>query len=149
MQIGRRLGWSVGLLARAAIIVVVAAVLGTGLWIRYGANDNNLTAGTNVTPLSVSTYPASSGNGCFLAGAIPVQMEHSGDQVVFISTMGGQPVAIEWPAGFHGQLVDGKAVLVDPSGRVVAREGDVLDNLGGAESADGAFRVCSIGSTDY
>jgi hypothetical protein len=41
--------------------------------------------------------------------------------------------------------VDGRAELVGRDGSVVAREGEVLDDLGGGNGADNAFHVCIIG----
>jgi hypothetical protein len=64
--------------------------------------------------------------------------------------MTGSPTPIVWVYGFSARLVDGKAELVAPDGTVVAREGDVLSNLGGGLGSTGdAFHVCSIGSTTY
>ena len=40
-----------------------------------------------------------------------------------------------WPPGWSARLVTGRAELVDPEGRVVAREGDVIRGLGGGNGA--------------
>jgi len=68
--------------------------------------------------------------------------------LVLVSSTTGDQVSVVWPHGFSARLLDGQAQLVAPDGTIVAREGDVLSDLGGAEEANG-FGVCSIGEKTY
>ena len=52
-----------------------------------------------------------------------------------------QSVGVEWPFGYAAGNELGKLVLVDASGRVLAREGDEI-SLGGGLGADDVFIAC-------
>lgn len=54
----------------------------------------------------------------------------------------GAVTAVSWPEGYEVQVLDGARVLLDPSGNVVAREGDVVSLGGGMNADDTAFVVC-------
>lgn len=57
----------------------------------------------------------------------------------------GQRLALVWPEGFT--LAD--AGVLDPSGRVVARAGQVIDDAMGGTDANGADVICGIGGQVY
>lgn len=57
--------------------------------------------------------------------------------------------SIVWPFGFAAWLERGVAVLYASDGSIVGREGDVLDNIGGAAIAGEGFRVCAVGVRTY
>ncbi len=78
----------------------------------------------------------------------PVRMGREGRTVVFSRVEGGARSEIVWPWGFSARLERGGAELVDSYGIVIAREGDVLADLGGGATEDGPH-VCSIGHRTY
>jgi hypothetical protein len=124
---------------------LVAALLAT-LWLRFGTPKPPPVA--QGSPLTIQVDPPASGSGCLDAGIMPVRMTRSGSEIAFALAANDQPASIAWPNGFSGRLVDGKAQLVSPDGRVIAVEGDILSNLGGA-AIYGVFHVCEIGSSQY
>ena len=60
---------------------------------------------------------------------------------IFDST--NRHLAIEWPAGFATRQAGGRAVVVDPGGRVIAGVGDVVELLGG-EVRPGVWLACPL-----
>ncbi len=52
---------------------------------------------------------------------------------------------VVWPAGFGAWRGDGGAVLADPWGGIVGREGDIVEGLGGGAGNDSAFHICPFG----
>ena len=147
--------------ARFGVLALVVVLLAASVWIRYGmespVNGGALQPSTwpsvalpsGATPLTIETELASR-QGCPDALLSPVRVTRSGSQLIFVLLMTGSPTPIVWVYGFSARLVDGKAELVAPDGTVVAREGDVLSNLGGGLGSTGdAFHVCSIGLTTY
>lgn len=83
--------------------------------------------------------------GCQTALLSPVTVATSGDELVLVTVETGEPVAVVWPAGYAAWRIDGRAVIADPWGGVVGREGDVLDGLGGGTGSDDAFHICPYG----
>lgn len=61
-----------------------------------------------------------------------------------LATSSGERMAVMWPFGFSAHLVDTDIVLVDESGELVAREGDVIQ-MGGGSGANGLFYACAEG----
>jgi hypothetical protein len=51
---------------------------------------------------------------------------------------------LSWPRGFSARELGGRLEIVDPSGAVVGRDGDVLTQLGG-----GGGYVCDVNGTVY
>jgi hypothetical protein len=123
----------IGLLLVAAIALRVAPLF-TGPALPAGA-----------TRLQLGTASPNVSLGCAAAALSPVRVSTSGDEVVLVSVESGQPVRVVWPAGFAAWRVDGRAVVADPWGSVVGREGDVLDSLGGGLGVDDAFYICPFG----
>jgi len=86
--------------------------------------------------------------GCEAAGLVPAVVGTSGDALVLRSvgaTKTEGPDDLVWPAGWAAWRVAGRAVLVGRDGSIVAREGDVLSDLGGGVGLDDRFHVCIIG----
>jgi hypothetical protein len=101
------------------------------------------------TRLAIQTREAEpAANACDGALAPPFRIARSGDALAFVDAASGEPVRIVWPFGFAAWLEFGTAVLYASDGGVVGREGDVLDNIGGAADEEG-FRVCAVGARTY
>ena len=83
--------------------------------------------------------------GCAAALLSPVRVSTDGQALLLASVETGETVRVVWPAGFGAWRIDGRAVVADPWGSVVGREGDVLDSLGGGEGLDQAFQICPYG----
>lgn len=60
----------------------------------------------------------------------------------------GAKVAVRWPAGFRARFSP-KLELLDPAGVVVAREGDVLTDIGGYPGSDGRFDIAEFDGKTY
>ncbi len=131
---------------RRKVLVVLAAagvvVLGiVGLRVAPVFLGPALPAGA--TRLHIVTYgPTLS---CMSAALPPVRVATSGDELVLVTVASGDPVKVAWPSGFAAWRVHGRAVVADPWGNVVGKEGDVLDGLGGGLDLDGAFLICPFG----
>jgi hypothetical protein len=95
--------------------------------------------------LQITTAAPNLTSGCAAALLSPVRVSTDGDALLLDSVESGEPVRVVWPAGFGAWRIDGGAVVADPWGSVVGREGDVLDSLGGGEGADQAFQICPYG----
>jgi hypothetical protein len=67
---------------------------------------------------------------------------------VLVSVESGDVMPVVWPSGFAAWRADGTAVVVGPYGNVIAREGDVRDDLSGGYGTDDAFHICPYGLTD-
>jgi hypothetical protein len=82
---------------------------------------------------------------CAAALLAPARIATSGDELILVWVESGATVRVVWPSGFAAWRVGGRAVLADPWGSVVGRDGDVLDSLGGGLGEDDAFFICPYG----
>ncbi len=128
----------IGVIGAAVIVLGVAALrilpVFTGPALPAGA-----------TRLHISTESPNLSFGCATALLSPARVATSGDALVLLSVESGEPIEVVWPAGFAAWSVDGRAVVADPWGSVVGRDGDVLDSLGGGVGLDDAFHICPFG----
>jgi hypothetical protein len=83
--------------------------------------------------------------GCHTALLAPVRVSTDGDSLTLVNVDSGAVIPVAWPAGFAAWRQDGRAVIVDPSGVIIGREGDVLDQLGGGLGGDNVFHICPLG----
>jgi len=86
--------------------------------------------------------------GCQAALLSPVRVATSGDELILISVETGDPILVRWPGGHAAWRLDGSAVVADPYGRIVAREGQVRDDFSGGLGTDDRFTICGLGLTD-
>jgi len=63
-----------------------------------------------------------------------------------LATNGGDVTPILWPFGWSARREMSSVVLLDGTGKVVAREGDLVQ-VGGGLGSDGFFAVCPVGLT--
>jgi hypothetical protein len=167
------------LVARIGAIAAVVGLVAASLFVRYGLQDapaappSALPSPSKSAPPSPLPSPSTfspvvlpSGaipltiqteseppffDGCTDSRLAPVRVVRSGSQLTFVLVYDGAPGSVVWPYGFSAWVVDGHAELLARDGTVVAREGDVLSDLGGGieqETGD-AFHVCEIGTTQY
>lgn len=129
---------------RKALTAVVAVVLITigavGLRLLPIVTGPALPA--SATRLHIVTEQPRIALGCMTALLLPVRIATSGDDLVLINVESGDAVDVVWPSGFAAWRENGQAVLADPWGSIVGREGDVLDSLGGGGSP---FHICPLG----
>ncbi len=122
------------------VAVVVAAVVGRA-WLDIGA-----TRPLPGTPLAIQTdAPAPTGAACPQTAIGPARLAISDASLVLLRATDGAEIAVAWPAGYTGRLDQGHGALFDPTGYLVARTGETIqDRFFGATSADGAFHVCRV-----
>jgi hypothetical protein len=112
-----------------------------------------LVAGCATDPLAtrlvLQTAPEQPTQACDGAAATPFRIEHDGGEMMFVDVATGERRSVIWPFGFAAWLEFGMAVLYASDGSIVGREGDVLDNIGGAGVEGDGFHVCSVGVRTY
>ncbi len=95
--------------------------------------------------LNIATERPNATAGCPAALLVPARVTTSGDDLVLVALDTGETVPVVWPAGFSAWRMDGRAVVADPWGSVVGREGAVLDSLSGGYGQDDVFHICPVG----
>ena len=130
--------------ARTAIAVVGLLLLAV-VALRFAPLFAGPALPDGASRLQLTTASPNASLGCATAALSPVRVSTSGDELVLVSVESLQPVRVVWPAGFAAWRIDGRAVVADPWGSVVGRDGDVLDSLGGGLGVDDAFYICPFG----
>lgn len=97
------------------------------------------------TRLHITTERPNLSFGCAAAALSPVRVATSGDELILVAVESGDTVQVVWPSGFAAWRLGGRAVLADPWGSVVGRDGDVLDSLGGGLGEGDDFHICPFG----
>jgi hypothetical protein len=124
----------------AAGVIAVAAI---GLRVLPLFTGPALPAGA--TRLHITTEQPNLSLSCMTALLAPVRVGTSGDELIVVSVESGDTVRVVWPNGFAAWRVGGGAVLADPWGNIVGRDGDVLDTLGGGFGVKDEFHICPVG----
>jgi hypothetical protein len=127
-----------------AIATVVVVVLGA-FTMRVLPVFTGPALPAGATRLAITTESPNLSFGCAAALLSPVRVATSGDALIVASVESNDTVPVVWPSGFAAWRIDGRAVLADPWGSVVGRDGDVLDSLGGGAGLDGAIHICPFG----
>lgn len=98
--------------------------------------------------LSTGTVPTSEDGTrrCLLALGGGILAVNSRTGLGFTDKAGTSVTDVVWPDGYTARYQDGRAILIDESGHVVATAGDTM-SLGGGYSADNVFHVCGAGIT--
>ena len=140
-------------LPRRIVIVVFAAV---AFAIAVFGASQLVQSAHSALPLGLAVddpapqLPSGASWACAQARAGPVRVARDEQMLVFTSLDGKSTADLIWPREFTARLLDGRAELVARDGTVVAREGDVLDDLGGGIGATGnAFHICSVAGKGY
>jgi hypothetical protein len=131
----------------AVIAVAIVAVFLGASWL-LAPREVPLPEGA--TPLTLRTQPAPLipiSLGCPLALLAPVTVSHDAGTMTFLSELTNEPIDIAWPNGWSARLLNGRAELVRPDSRVLARDGELIrDRVIGGINDDGTFLVCSTDS---
>ena len=127
-----------------SIIVVALVILVAVVW-RLAPIWTGPSLPDGATRLHIATQSPGLSFGCAAAALTPVRVEADHDDLLLVSVESGEPIQVVWPSGFGAWRIDGRAVVADPWGTVIGREGDVLDSLGGGDGGDGAFGICPFG----
>jgi hypothetical protein len=140
---------------KRGLIIAALAVPVVLLGITFLTTPNPPQPPADATSLALRTYQTGwqapfLPRSCPLGLLPPVKLVLDGDALVFEGLDGaGARVPVVFPMGFQAWSVDGTAQLVAPEGIVLAREGDVLDRLGGTAAANGDLNVCFTSPKEY
>ena len=135
-RLGRAAGWALLLLL---VLVIRASPIWPAPELPAGQRLELLTEPPHLLPHI----------GCPTAALGPVRFRTTELEAVFVRD-GRGPIPVRWPTGWAAWRIDGTAYLFSHEGKVVARDGDVLDGFGGGSYRDDpgseveTFHVCLI-----
>jgi hypothetical protein len=129
------------IMAIILVVAVVAVGLGTFVWL-----DIRGQRALPGDPLTIQNDPPlASGVACGKDVIRPAQFLVVGDSLTLIASQGGADISAVWPAGYAAREDQGRGGLYDPTGYLVAREGqNIQERFFGSAAADGTFHVCRI-----
>jgi hypothetical protein len=128
-------------LAFVIVVAVVATFLVGRSWLDIRAP--RVLPGTALT-IQNDLAPAS-GFVCGKDVIAPSRLLVVGDALTLIASKGGADILVVWPAGYAAREDQGRGGLYDPTGYLVAWEGENLqERFFGSAGSDGSFHVCKI-----
>ena len=130
---------------RVMAVVIVVAVLATFL-IGRAWLDIRAPRALPGTPLTIANDPVpTSGFVCGKDVIAPSRLLVVGDGLALIASKDGADIPVVWPAGYAAREDQGRGGLYDPTGYLVAWEGENLqERFFGSAGSDGTFHVCKI-----
>ena len=135
-------GWPVSGRVLAVVLVVAVVVVAVAGWLWLDVNGQRALPGT---PLAIGTDPLpASGFVCGTDVIPPARLLVVGDALTLIASDGGADIAVVWPAGYAAREDQGRGGLYDPTGYLVAQEGENLQERFFGSASDGTFHVCKI-----
>ena len=131
-----------GRILAIVLVVAVVAVAVVG-WLWLDVNGQRTLPGT---PLTVQTDPPpASGFACGAEVIPPARLLVVGDALTLVASDGGADIPVAWPSGYAAREDQGRGGLYDPTGFLVAQEGENLqERFYGSAAPDGTFHVCRI-----
>lgn len=98
------------------------------------------------TPLAIGTAaPLPSGSACGRDVLPPARLQVAGERLILVAAQGGTEIPVAWPAGYAARDVGGRGGLYDPSGFLVAQDGESIQGrFFGSPAPDGTFLVCRV-----
>lgn len=128
---------------RVGLLLVAVTLIGAGFLVLGPCRPAPLPPGA--TPLALLTqpwrlWPPNLFPACPLALLLPIRVERYGGALVFTAVDSSEErVSVVWPSGFSARLLNDRAELIAPDGSVLAREGDVISNIGGGSAENSDF----------
>ena len=128
------------------LALIVGVVLGLGI-----AGCGGTGVGT-IGPDGTVAIPTSAPGAtvCETGGIVPFTLQGSPtdpDHIWGVGETMHDRIRLRWPPGFTGRL-GADIEVIDPTGRVVARSGDVVTDAGGGGGSD-EVDICQIGGRIY
>ena len=139
---------------RRSVIALIALAIGVVGVVIAALTTALPRAPDDATLLTLRTYPTRlelpwAPRSCALGGSRLVKVVQDDGALVFDYVDSGVRAPVVFPSNFQAWSIGGSAVLVSPEGYVLAREGEVLDGLGGSYRQNGDFYVCFTSPTEY
>ena len=128
-------------MAAVIVVAVVATFLVGRAWL-----DIRAPRALPGTQLTIANDPAPEPGFVCGKGVIgPSRLLVVGDSLTLIASNGGADIPVVWPAGYAARDDQGRGGLYDPTGYLVAWEGENLqERFFGSAGSDGTFHVCKI-----
>lgn len=130
--------------AKVAIVLASAVAAGAALMVLAAPRPASLPPGA--APLTILTQAPAfwppAGLGCPAVQVADLRIERTNGRLSYFVQEDGLQVEVVWPAGFSARLLNERAELVGPDGRVFASEGDVIRSLEGSAGPNGEVIIC-------
>ncbi|MFN8630886.1 MAG: hypothetical protein U0838_11380 [Chloroflexota bacterium] len=127
----------------AVLLVVAVIVVGVGTFVWLDIRGDRPLPGD---PLTIQNDPPPpSGFVCGKDVIPPARLLVVGESLTLIASNGGAEIPVVWPAGYAAREDQGRGGLYSPTGYLVAREGqNIQERFFGSAAPDGTFHVCKI-----
>ncbi len=126
----------------AVVLLVAVAVVAAAGYLSLDIRGQRALPGT---PLTIQTDPPPApGVVCGSAMLPPARLLTVGDSLTLVASDGGADIPVVWPAGYAAREDQGRGGLYDPTGYLVAQEGENLQERFFGAAAGGTFHVCRV-----